>query len=67
MAHYQMFVGEHASQFCNSYVFRKEVQSGLQVVRLTCCWILGKERNNWIFAHKNYSVEILFDKVKRLS
>jgi hypothetical protein len=60
-------VGDHASQFCNAYVFRKEVRSSLQVVWLTCCWILWKERNNMIFTHKVSSVEMLFDKVRRIS
>jgi hypothetical protein len=28
-------VGDHASRFCNVYIFRKEDRSGLQVVWLT--------------------------------
>jgi hypothetical protein len=30
-------VGDHTSQFYNTYVFRKEVRLGLQVVWLMCC------------------------------
>jgi hypothetical protein len=60
-------VGDHTSQFCDAYVFRKEFRSGLRVVWLTCCWILWKERNSGIFTCKVSSVEMLFDKVKSLS
>jgi hypothetical protein len=30
----------HASQFCNFYLFRKEIRHCLQAVWLVCCWII---------------------------
>jgi hypothetical protein len=62
-------VGDHASQFCNAYVFRKEVRSGLQMVWLTLDVLLDflEERNNRIFSHKVSSEEMLFASVKRIS
>jgi hypothetical protein len=57
-------VGDNASQFCNAYVFRKEVRSGLQMVWLTLDLLLDflEERNNRIFSHKVSSEEMQREK-----
>jgi hypothetical protein len=57
-------VGDNASQFCNAYVFRKEVRSGLQMVWLTLDVLLDflEERNNRIFSHKVSSEEMQREK-----
>jgi hypothetical protein len=39
-------------QFCNTYLFRKEVRQGIHAIWLTCCWTIWKERNNRIFSNK---------------
>jgi hypothetical protein len=36
----------HALQFCNTYIFRREVVISLQAAWLPCCWNILKERNN---------------------
>ncbi|PNX94589.1 70 kDa peptidyl-prolyl isomerase [Trifolium pratense] len=33
-------VADHVTEFCNTYLFAKEVRIGLQVIWLTCCWSL---------------------------
>jgi hypothetical protein len=57
-------VENHALQFCNSFPFGKEIHSGIHVVWLASCWIIWKERNNRVFAHKGVSVKVLLNKVK---
>jgi hypothetical protein len=57
--------GDRASQFCNAHVFRKECVK--KKIRKEVRLGLQMERNSRKFAHKDSSVEMLFDKVKRLS
>jgi hypothetical protein len=57
-------VDTHALQFCNAYVFCKDVWSGLQAVWLAYCWTIWKEKSKRYFTHSVASVEALCDKVK---
>jgi hypothetical protein len=58
---------EHAMQFCNTYLFRKEVRQGIRVIWLACCWTIWKERNNRVFSNQGVSADVLLDKVKTLA
>jgi hypothetical protein len=57
---------EHATQFCNVFLFGKEAGIRLQVIWLASCWYIWKEHNR-VFALKNISIDALVDKVKVLS
>jgi hypothetical protein len=62
-------VTEHAAQFCNVFLFDKEVGYGItsNLVGQLFCWYIWKERNNRVFALKNTSIDTPIDKVKALS
>lgn len=58
---------EHFVQFGQSGGYSKYRRSLMQLIWLSCVWVIWKEKNNRILNHKEDSMQHLLDKIKLLS